>query len=92
MGGSGSKYYIERKNKMYLIKGNENFQTGIPIAVSPTKKLAEEFVKSLGFFRKDDLWVNSKGDDGGWLKIVEIEVIGEDNIEIARFIEHLTGR
>lgn len=77
---------------MYIIKGNENFQNGLPIAVAHTKKSAEVFVKSLGFFKKEDMWVNSKGDDGGWLRILEIDVIGEDDADIARYIEYLMGK
>lgn len=77
---------------MYIIKGNENFQNGLPIAVAHTKKAAEEFIKSLGFFRKGDLWVNSNGDDGGWLRVFPIDVIGDDDIEIARYIEYIMGK
>lgn len=76
---------------MYIIKGNENFQPALPIAVSLTKNSAEEFIKSLGFFRRGDIWVNTNGDDGGWLRIIPIDVVGSDNVEIAKYIEFLTG-
>jgi hypothetical protein len=75
---------------MYIIVGNENFQNGVPIATSKTKKEAEDFIKSLGFTRKDNLWVNSTGDDGGWLRINPINLLGEDNEDIEQFIKYLT--
>lgn len=75
---------------MYLIIGNENFQSGIPVCVSLDKVEAEKYIVSLGFFKKGQLFVNSNGDDGGWLKIVPVLELGKDTNEVTGFINYLT--
>ena len=56
------------------------------------KKEAEEYLKSIGFFKQKHYWVNSKGDDGGWIRLQEINVVGKDNEEIKNYIDLLMKR